>query len=198
MDYIGIDLTFRQTVATIQKAKDRTKTEKLAGLNDRIISQYTRVLVTVTLQQIAGILDDESVWAMSLAGDGSTHCGQSFLNLCVHVCYRGKLVNLHLIVMPMFERHSVVNIFNLIAKFMNALYIKWCAKLIDVSPDGENTMTSRHAGIVTNFVNCTDNNVLRIWCTPHQIDIVVKATAEGIDNGVLVKQAYMFLVYLRA
>ncbi|CAK9258550.1 unnamed protein product [Sphagnum jensenii] len=59
-------------------------------------------------------------------------------------------------------------------------------------------MTGRHAGVVTRLVNCADHDVLRIWCAPHQIDIVVKATAEGINNGDWVKQAYSFSVYLRA
>jgi hypothetical protein len=81
MDYVGIGLSFRHTAAAIQKAKDRTKTVKLVGLNDCIVGQYMRVLVIVALQQIALILDDELVWAMSLAGDGSTHRGQSFFDL---------------------------------------------------------------------------------------------------------------------
>jgi hypothetical protein len=98
----------------------------------------------------------------------------------------------------MFKRHSTVNIFNLIAKFMDALDIKWRDKLISVSTNGENTMTSHHAGVVTRLVNCADKDMLRIWCAPHQIDIMVKATAEGIDNGVWVKQTYMFSVYLRS
>ncbi|CAK9208544.1 unnamed protein product [Sphagnum troendelagicum] len=75
MDYVGIGLSFRQMAATIQKAKDRTKTAKLIGLNDCIVGQYTRVLVAIALQQITLILDDKSVWAMSLAGDESTHRG---------------------------------------------------------------------------------------------------------------------------
>jgi hypothetical protein len=86
---------------------------------------------------------------MSLAGDDSTHHGQSFFDLCVRVCYHGELVNLHLVAMSMFERHSAENIFNLIAKFMDALYSKWHAKLISVSTDHENTMMSRHVGVVT-------------------------------------------------
>jgi hypothetical protein len=135
---------------------------KLVGFNDRIVGQYTCILVVVALQQIAGLLNDESIWAMSLASDRSAHHGQSFFNLCVRVYYRSKLVNLHLVAMPMFERHFVVNIFNLIAKFMDALYIKWRAKLIDVSTDGENTMTGRHAGVITCLVDCADNDVLRI------------------------------------
>jgi hypothetical protein len=42
-------------------------------MNDLIVGQYTRVLVTVALQQIVDMVDHESVWAMFLAGDGSTH-----------------------------------------------------------------------------------------------------------------------------
>jgi hypothetical protein len=62
----------------------------------------------------------------------------------------------------MFEQHSTVNIFNLIAKFMDVMYSKWRSKLIGVSTDSENTMTGRHAGIVTSLIVCADNNVLRI------------------------------------
>ncbi len=134
---------------------------------------------------------------MSLASDKSAHHGQSFFDLRVHVCYRNELVNLHLVMMPMFECHSDINIFNLIAKFMDALYIKWRAKLIDVSMDDENTMTGRHASVVTRLVDCANNDVLCIWCALHQINIVVKAIAKGINNSVWVKQAYTFSVYLR-
>jgi hypothetical protein len=173
------------------------KTAKLIGLNDCIIGQYTHVLVAVALQQIALILDNKSVWAMSLAGDGSMHYGQSFFDLHLRVCYRGDLVNLHLVTLPMFKWHSAMNIFNLIVKFMDTLYNKWRSKLIGVSTNSENTMTGRHAGVVTHLVACADNNVLRIWCTPHQINIVVKVAVEAIDNGVWVKQVYTFSVFLR-
>jgi hypothetical protein len=78
----------------------------------------------MSLHQIALILNDESVWAMLMVGDGSTHRGQSFFDLRLRVCYRGDLVNLHLVALLMFEWHSAMNIFNLIAKFMDALYNK--------------------------------------------------------------------------
>ncbi|CAK9882416.1 unnamed protein product [Sphagnum jensenii] len=57
--YQGGDVV--ETATAIQKTKDRMKTVKLAGFNDRIISQYTHVLIIVALQQITSILDDESV-----------------------------------------------------------------------------------------------------------------------------------------
>jgi hypothetical protein len=92
----------------------------------------------------------------------------------------------------------VHNIFNLITKFMDALYAKWRAKRIGMSSDGENTMTGRHSGVVTRIVACAENDVLHVWCAPHQNEIVVKAAAEGIQDGIYVKQAYTFSVYLRA
>jgi hypothetical protein len=70
---------------------------------------------------------------------------------------------------------------------MDALSIKWHAKLIGVSTDDDNTMTGRYANVVTRLIDCANNDVMHISCAPHQIDIVVKAIAEGIDNGVWVK-----------
>jgi hypothetical protein len=75
MDHVSIGMLFRQTMAAIQQAKDRTKTTKLARINDLIVSHYIRVVVAAALQNISDIIDNESVWAISLAGDNSTHCG---------------------------------------------------------------------------------------------------------------------------
>jgi hypothetical protein len=103
MDHISISMSFRQMAVVIQHVKDRTKTAKLIGMNDLIVGQYTRVLVTIALQQIADMVDHEFIWAMLLAGDGSTHRGQSFFDLRLHLCYCDNLVNLHLVAMLMFE-----------------------------------------------------------------------------------------------
>jgi hypothetical protein len=67
-----------------------------------------------------------------------------------------------------------------------------------MSSDDERTMIGRLGVLVTLIVACADNNVLRIWCSSHQIDIVVKSTAEDINTGMWVKFAYMFSVLLRA
>jgi hypothetical protein len=80
------------------------KTAKLGGVNDLMVAQWVRVLVVVSLQQIAFILGHESVWAFSFAGDGSINRGQSFFDTRLRVCYKGVLVNLHFVVLPMFVR----------------------------------------------------------------------------------------------
>jgi hypothetical protein len=50
----------------------------------------------------------------------------------------------------------------MINKFMDALYIKWRAKLIGMSTDSENTMTSWHTYVVTHIVACVEHKVLWI------------------------------------
>jgi hypothetical protein len=49
MDHVSISMLFLQTTIAIQQAKDRNKTAKLAGMNDLIVGQYVRVVVTSAL-----------------------------------------------------------------------------------------------------------------------------------------------------
>jgi hypothetical protein len=98
----------------------------------------------------------------------------------------------------MFDRHTTVIIFNMLTKFLDALYVNWRAKLISMSSNGERTMTGHLGGLVTLIVACAENNVLCIWCSSHQIDIVFKSAIEDINVDMWVKFAYMFLVLLRA
>ncbi|RHY39496.1 hypothetical protein DYB30_013534 [Aphanomyces astaci] len=182
MDFVGIGRSFREVASAIQHAKIRTHTAKLTGANDLILGQYVRVLVGSSLEHISDVLDHESVWAMSLAGDSSTHRGQSFFDLRVRVCFGHKLYNLHLVAIPMFDRHTAEIIFNMLIKFLDALSPPWRTKLIGMSSDGESTMTGRHRGLVTRIVATAENPVLRVWCAPHQIDMIVKQVADQQAN----------------
>jgi len=197
MDLVGIGMSFRQVASAIQFAKIRTNTAKLTGANDLIVGQYVCVLVATSLQHIADVLAHKSVWAMSLAGDASTHRGQSFFDLRIRVCFGRKLYNLHLVAIPMFDRHTAEIIYNMLVKFLDALYPPWRAKLIGMSSDGENTMTGRHRGLVTRMVAAAENPVLRIWCAPHQIDLVVKQAAESVADGAWIKFTWSFSISLR-
>jgi hypothetical protein len=145
IDHVSIGMSFRQMSGAIQHAKDRTKMSKLSSINGMIVGQYV----------------DDMVWAFSLAGDGSTHRGQLFFDLRMRICLKGKLLNLHLVAIPMFDRHTALNIFNMFVKFLDALYRKWRSKLIGMSSDGENTMTGRHAGLITRMIACAENPVLQ-------------------------------------
>jgi hypothetical protein len=95
-----------------------------------------------------------------LVGNNSTHCGQSFFDLRLCVCYCGDFTNLHLVVVPMFECHTVENMFKMVVKFLDTLYGRWRDKLIGVSTNGKNTMIGHHFEFVTCMVRSASNMVL--------------------------------------
>jgi hypothetical protein len=90
----------------------------------------------------------------------------------------------------MFERHTTVNMFNMVVKFLNALYDRWRDKLIRMSFNGENTMIDHHFGFVMRMVRSASNKVLHLWCAPHHIDIVIRVLTESILDGSWIKFAY--------
>ncbi|RHY88241.1 hypothetical protein DYB26_011715 [Aphanomyces astaci] len=184
IDHVGAGMSFKQTALAIGHAKNRAQVPKLAGINDLIVGQYVRVQVAVALQRIGDMLNNvKQVWAFSLAGDSSTHRGQSFFDLRLRLYWHGHLLNLHLVAIPKFDRHTAENMFNMIVKLLDALFPKWRAKLIGVSSDGENTMTGRHRSLITRLVAAVEYNAMRVWCAPHQINIIAKESADRIDGG---------------
>jgi hypothetical protein len=139
--------------------------QKLGGINDHNVGQYVRALVATNLNKIADLLLHSLVWAFSIAGDGNTHRNSSFFDLRICICVNGILSNLHLVAIPMFERHNAKNIFNLIVRFLDALNsatMIWRAKLMSVSTDGKNRMTGCHRGVVTLLEQAAEFPVLRI------------------------------------
>jgi hypothetical protein len=85
-----------------------------------------------------------------------------------------------MVLVPFFERHLAVNYVKLIKTMLNILCPDWRSKLISISFDEENTMTGPHRGVVTLFGKECNNQVFRIWCVPHQLDIVVKNATQNV------------------
>jgi hypothetical protein len=114
------------------------------------------------------------------------------------MCFNGVLMNLHLVPAPFCQRHTVVNYVTMIKTVTNVLCPTWDDKLIPIASNGEHTMTGRTGGVVTLLERQCTNHVLRVWCAPHQLDLVVKAATAGVDDGEFYKAAQVFSVHLRA
>ncbi len=199
IDYVGCGMSFRQTAVAIRHAKDRLKMQKLGGINDHNVGQYVRALVATNLNKIANLLLHPSVWAFSIAGDGSTHRNSSFFDMRIRICVNDILSNLHMVAIPMFERHTAENIFNLIVRFLDALNgatTIWRAKLMSVSIDGKNRKTGCHRGVVIRLEQVAEFPVLHIWCVSHQIDIVIKNAATLLQDGQWIEIVYKWCVHL--
>lgn len=197
IEHVSVGLSFRQTAAVITQHRNACKNPKLAGLNDHMVGQFVRVLVAVAMQAMAKVINHPLVWAFSLAADASTHLGVPLLDQRIRVCLDGVLYNLHLLLVPFFERHTAINYVKLMTTLLDCMYSSWRDKTISISSDGENTMTGRHGGVVTLLEKECSNPVLRIWCVPHQLDIVVKNATKGVLDGAFYKIAHAFSVHLR-
>jgi hypothetical protein len=196
--HVSVGLSFRQTSKVIEQHRLVTKNAKLNGLNDHMVGQFVRVLLAISMQIISDVLTDLAIWVFSLAADVSTHLGVPLLDQRIRVCMKGVLYNLHLILVPFFERHTAQNYVKLIKILLNTMSPSWHEKVISISSDGENTMTGRHASVVTLLENECSNLVLRIWCVPHQLDIVVKNATHGVLDEAFYKVAHVFFVHFRA
>lgn len=197
IQHVSVGLTFRQTALVMTQHRNECKNPKLAGLSDHMVGQFVRVLLGVSLEAIADTLVHSSAWAFSLAADSSNHMGVPLLDQRIRVCISGVLYNLHLTLVPFFERHLAVNYVKLITTILDAMHPHWRDLLLSISSDGENTMTGRNGGVVTLLERQCSNPVLRIWCVTHQLDIVVKNATKGVLDELFYKQAHAFSVHLR-
>ncbi len=145
----------------IGQHKDVFGNGKLVGLNDHEVDKMVRVNVSANLQVLSNVLNHHDVWAFSFTSDGSTQ-GVSFFDVRICVCVGGRLFNIHLVVVPFYDRHSAVNICKMICKLLDQLYSSWRHKLLSVSMDGENTMTGWKGGFVTLMDKESANKVLRV------------------------------------
>jgi hypothetical protein len=108
------------------------------------------------------------------------------------------LHNLHLVIVPFYGHHIAVNILALIVKIQDVSFPMWRDKLISMSSNGKNTMTGHHAGFVTLFEKEATNNILHVWCAPHQMDIVIKKVMKAMMDGLFYKITHVFSVHLCA
>jgi hypothetical protein len=197
IEHVSVGLSFRQIATVITQHRNLCKNSKLVGLNDHMVGKFVRVLFAVALQSMSTIMNQKHVWTFSLAADASAHMGVSLLDQRIRICIEGVLYNLHMVLVPFFERHLTINYVKLIKTMLDTLCPDWRSKLISINFDKENTMIGQHGGVVTLLKKECNNPMLRIWCVPHQLDIVVKNTTQDVLDEAFYKVAHAYSVHLR-
>lgn len=179
VDFISHGLSFRQVQAVLDSLHKRRKISSIIYREN--ISNIARIVCALNLQRISSLLNNHTMWAFSLACDGSTHRGQSYLDNRIRVYFNGKLYNLHLLAIPMFERHTADNVVNLISRLLNILCPAWRIKLIGLGSDGEAKMTGQFQGVVTELEKQAKYPIYRTWCGLHQLDLVMQAGYKNLS-----------------
>ena len=174
---------------------------RIGNVKDTTAAGYARIVLARNLQLISTILDpkNRSCWAFSLANDASTHYGKSYFDNRIRVHINGKLHNLHLVAIPMFEQHTGENMFNLVARVLDVVCRGWRNQMIGVGSDGANAMIGHLQGVVTRIAKESANTKFyRVWCGLHQLDLVLKhAYTELWDDNEVVGIMKKFIAHLR-
>ncbi|RHY01131.1 hypothetical protein DYB36_012800 [Aphanomyces astaci] len=139
------------------------------------------------------LISNES-FAFALAPDSSSLYESPYLNIRLRVAWGSVLFNLHAVVLPMYERHTANYYISLIVRTLDAIAPIWRYKLLGVGSVGENTMTGRHSGVVTQLVAMATYPTVRTWCVPHQGDLIMKKAAAAVMDQTWIKVAYAFSV----
>ena len=114
-------------------------------------------------------------WAFLIALDGGNKSDTSYLDvrICV-VSGNGVLSNLHLMAIPMRERHTRERMCDLASRVLDNLVPDWRCRMVSITTDGAASMTDQYRGVASRFGNATLPGFYRVWCTLHQLDLVLQ------------------------
>lgn len=178
VDFIAAGLSFRQANAAYNAVKKRLECGNMGTMTEGTAATICRKVCAINLQIIKEFF--KVVWAFSIGFDAASHAKSSYLDVRMRCFYKGDLHNLHLMAIPMRERHTGEYQFDLIVSLLEILVPDWKHKLIGVTTDGAASMTGRISGTATRLSNEVHSNVFRVWCGAHQLDLVVKKALRNL------------------
>ncbi|KAI2502195.1 hypothetical protein MHU86_12247 [Fragilaria crotonensis] len=137
------------------------------------VSSFARVVCAANLQTISAML--KRSWAFSIALDGGNNSDTSYLDIRIRiVSANGILSILHLLAIPMRERHTGEHMFNLTSTLLDNLVPDWRSRIISVTTDGASSMTGQYRGVASRLSNVALPGFYRVWCALHQLDLVLQ------------------------
>ena len=170
--FIAIGVSFRQAKKLYQTVKEETGMGSLGSVSDGEVTQLCRIVCAINLQYMKELF--KKVWAFSIGLDAGNNAGSSYLDIRMRCFFKGDIQNLHLLAIPMRDRHTGEYQFSLVVTLLDVLAPNWRHQLIGIATDGASTMTGCIKGTVTRLSNECHSPIFRIWCGAHQLDLVMK------------------------
>jgi hypothetical protein len=166
-----------------------------AGLSDAKVSMYVKVAIAFGLQAIADAMRE--TWGYLAAFDCATYHSTSYMDIRLRFFWKDAIVNLHLLALPMFERHSGEYIFDLFNRLLSVLDPAWRQTIVGVTTDGAANMTGSNCGAVSRIERETFQGFYRAWCGLHQLDIVVQRAVSKLYDDKFYGRLTALIGYLR-
>ncbi|KAI2514226.1 hypothetical protein MHU86_119 [Fragilaria crotonensis] len=170
---VASGLSFRQASRVMQDMKETLGLSALGSMCPQKVSSFVRIVCASNLQTISAILKES--WAFSIALDGGNKSDTTYLDVRIRVVSScGVLSNLHLLAIPMRDRHTGEHMYDLASTALDNLAPDWRNRIISVTTDGASSMTGQYRGVASRFGNAALPGFYRVWCALHQLDLVLQ------------------------
>lgn len=178
VSFVSTGQSFRQVDKSFAAVRKHMECGNLGIMNEKRVAIICRKVCTINLQCLKELF--KNIWAFSIGFDAANHAKSSYLDVRMRCFFQGELHNLHLMAIPMRERHTGEYQFDLVVSLLNILAPNWRHQLMGVTTDGAANMTGRISGTVTRLSNEVHSHIFRIWCGAHQLDLVVKKALRNL------------------
>ena len=158
-------------------------------------------ICSVNLQKVISCARAVVAWAFALAFDIGNKQNNSYLAIRCRILLKGKLENLHLLALPMLDKHTGENICDKVKEALEPICPEWRKKLIGLGTDGASAMIGKYTGAVTllekECKKSTSSPLLKTWCGLHQLDLIVKKQMKALYDEQYIDQLTTLSNYLR-
>jgi hypothetical protein len=109
---VAIGVSFCQASKLYHLVKEETGMGSLGSVTDFEVGQLCRIVCVVNLHYLKELFN--KLWAFSIGLDAGNNAGASHLDIRMRCFFKGKLLNLHVLAIPMRERHTGECQYNLV------------------------------------------------------------------------------------
>ena len=106
--FVAIDVSFCQASKLYHSVKEETGMGSSGSVTDHKVGHLCQIGCAVNLQYLKELF--KKIWAFSIGLDAGNNAGSSYLDIRMRCFFKGDLQNLHLMAIPMQERHTGVSI----------------------------------------------------------------------------------------
>jgi hypothetical protein len=104
--YVAAGSSFQQASNVLRETHQRTRLNKLSGVRESDVAKYIRAIVAVNLHKMSSLLQSKECLEFSIAFEGATKHGISFIDARLRMHVEGEIQNLHLLAVPLYERNT--------------------------------------------------------------------------------------------
>lgn len=103
-DFIAVGNSFVQVVSNCRSIMQNLDDPRTKGMTEEKVSDFTYIFVAAHYQTIRDVL--AITWAFSLGLDGGNNQDVPYLDVRIRITINGKIHNLHLCAIPVYEAHN--------------------------------------------------------------------------------------------